>query len=465
MTILETITRAAGCKTNKAKVLMLVEGGSEQLRDYLKLVLDPQHVFNMTLKTLPEPRMTSLGIPYRYTLFTILEALRDGLRGGRAQQEITHFWYWATASERQLFRYAIDRKLPGNIGVSLVNKAFPWLIYKQPYGGIKAYDPDWIDRRFDWEAGVLLQEKEDGMCLFLTKSAVDDLGCQGYAVHTRQGQDVSDALSDPFLHIFDAMQDNSVFQVEGRMKSEAGELMDRPEANGVYNSMFKGETTVPNNRLYIVAIDVIGYSQFHAGKDPTLWHQRYTKMYDVVDKYLCNNFANARKADNYPVLVKPDEEFVHSKEEAREFVRGWISAGGEGGVLKDTNGVWKDGKMTSQMKLKNEFECTLKVIDWKPHSVNPAWVGSLLCVSEASLGTIIQTYVGSGLNEEAGHPLDRTQGGDHFVGELVEIKAECITKHNALQIPRIVEVRSDKAVADTYWGVVCAFDDSVALEG
>jgi hypothetical protein len=43
----------------------------------------------------------------------------------------------------------------------------------------------------------------------------------------------------------------------------------------------------------------------------------------------------------------------------------------------------------------------------------------------------------------------------------VEVKAECITKNDALQLPRVIEIRHDKTKADTYDEVVRAYRMSV----
>jgi ATP-dependent DNA ligase len=142
----------------------------------------------------------------------------------------------------------------------------------------------------------------------------------------------------------------------------------------------------------------------------------------------------------------------------------------EGGVLKDPKAPWKDAKMTSQMKLKNEFECTLVVTGVIPHKKHPEWVGSLESASahtqlDIQQGTpIIKTNVGSGLNEDKDSELCRTNGFDRWLGAIIEVKAECISKHNALQHPRITGIRYDKTAADTYDEVVAAYSDSIAIK-
>jgi len=111
--------------------------------------------------------------------------------------------------------------------------------------------------------------------------------------------------------------------------------------------------------------------------------------------------------------------------------------------------------------MKNEFECTLRVVDFKPHSKHPDWVGSL---KVASCDGQIETFVGSGLNEEAGHELNRTLGFEAFRDKLVEVRAEKISKNNALDLPRIVEIRKDKTAPDSYEDVLGAYQDSTAAK-
>ena len=137
-------------------------------------------------------------------------------------------------------------------------------------------------------------------------------------------------------------------------------------------------------------------------------------------------------------------------------------------MLKDPLAPWESKKMRSQMKLKNEFEITLKVVDWIPHKNHPAWVGSLLVESlPSNVGDdvkVLKTAVGSGLNEEDGSELDRRLGGVGFIGKMVEVKAECITKNDALQHPRIIEIRHDKKWPDTYLDVLGAYNDSIGAK-
>ena len=297
--------------------MILAKRSSVSLLRYLKLVLDPQHVFNMTLKNLPKPAGKPDILPADNTdwyLADLLDAMAAGLRGNTANKAVAGFLNTATISDRTLFKYAIDRQLPGKIGRSIVNMAFPGLIYKQPYGGVKSYDPDWIERRFDWGSSVMLQEKADGLSLFLSKHT-HEAGHELWKVHTRQGQDVSAALVEPFTEVFRRMPANTVFHIEGMLiDQETGELLPRVEANGRYNSVIKGEGYHRPCEYHLVILDIIDYKSFYAGKDRTPMRARFARVLDYIDCYQRATLETAarKRAYAFPCVTKPAGTIVHS---------------------------------------------------------------------------------------------------------------------------------------------------------
>jgi ATP-dependent DNA ligase len=337
-----------------------------------------------------------------------------------------------------LFTWAIDRKLPGKLGRKLINDAFSNLIYKQPYGGCRPWDHDMALKRFNWNKVNHLQQKEDGMTLMIDISNL--------TVRTRNGQDVTAPMSRYLQPVFDALSGfEKVLHVEAMMlEPDCIRWMPRPKANGIYNQIFKHEGSVNPGRIYLVALDCINSMGFYAGKDNTDQAERYANLQHLSQLYQIKTRWTGITA---PKLQAVEQVGVRSLADARTVTQNIIRLGGEGAVLKDPVGAWRDGKMGSQMKIKNEFECTLLVVGYKPHKVHPEWVGSLIC---ASCDGKLSTAVGSGLNEEDGHPLDRRQGFDAFDGKLVEVRAESVSKHNALNLPRIVEIRHDKEWADPY---------------
>jgi hypothetical protein len=364
----------------------------------------------------------------------------------------------ASPELRTLFTYAINRQLPGNIGEALVNKAFPGLIYHQPYGGVSSFDPEKAESRFHWPSGVALQEKADGLSLFIEKAGPH--GVEG--AHTRQGQDVYSQMLTYIQPILRVMH-HDVLHCEVVLWHK-GQLVDRAEANGVFNSQFQGTDAIKAGGYYVEfkGLDLIRYDRFFDGFEPLQQRDRYFKLCTLCEDY-CDSIEGVE--DRFPAFTVIDEVLVHSLADAQRVVGGWIAMGYEGGVLKDRGAPWKDTRMVSQMKLKNQFECSLLVTGVIPHKRNPDWIGSLVCESATPVPfgarAMIHTKVGSGLNEDKESPLCRITPASDWIGKVVDVRAECITKHNALQHPRVVAVRIDKTLPDTYEEVLAAYNDSI----
>jgi hypothetical protein len=460
--ILNYLNAAAEQQTNNAKVAVLLEMFTDEdvslwAREFVDYVLDPTFNFYQTTKTLPEPKISNNCGTCTYNihgLLMILGMLAYRIVTGQEQEErIADFLYCADDATIELFKMAIARQLPGKIGRTLVNKAFPELIFKQPYPGVRPWDADAAARLLPWDRYVLWQKKIDGMAIFWNTTT------QTY--RTRQGQDVTSRLA-PLLGPMQTAWPRGyvVFMEMCLYDPSEWTLMPRPEANGHFNALFKGERKINSEQIHLTILDMIPEAEFYgkeAAVETTAW--RLESINGPLERYNERQLNNAAGFKfNFPTVCVVPTEKVHSIEEARVLTQTVISQGGEGGILKDPSAPYKNGK--SGFKMKNEFECTLLCIGTKPHKKNPDWVGSLRCVSDDNE---IDTYVGSGLNEIPGHDLDRTQGPDYFIGGLYEIRAEKISKKNALDLPRVVELRTDKGRADTGQEVVQAYNDSTSL--
>ncbi len=454
------IEEASKQKTNLGKARALSSKDAavrEDLRKYLHYVKDPTWCYYTTLNNLPEPAECFLEYDINPqdagldALYRLLLDLHERVYTGKdADEIIAGFLFWASPLMRQLFKWAIDRKLPANMGRSIINAQFKDLIYKQPYGGVQPWDADKA-ADLDWSAGVMVEQKEDGMALMI------DMGSR--EVRTRAGQNVSVQMREHLGPLYRIFPSDGVLFVEARMyKSDYSGLMPRPESNGVFNAIFKTRRKVPSTRMLFIALDWIDRGEFFGWKKPKEWAvNRYDQMLDEVNEY------NTAKTDElaWPSLCTVGFSMCYSLDEARAICQRIIASGGEGVVLKDQKAPFKNGK--SGIKMKNEFECSLLCVGHKPHTKNPEWVGSLEMVSKTESGEKpIRTFVGSGLNEIHGDPLDRTQGIDAFIGQVFEIRAEKISKNNALDLPRIVEPRLDKTQPDTPSEVRGAYNDSIS---
>jgi hypothetical protein len=422
-----------------------------ETKTYLKHVLDPSYNYYYTVKGLPpaDPGGQYGDGALFGDMVQLLNALHSrGLSGHRADLEVGHFLHAAPPLLRDLFKWAIDRKLPGGTGRNIVNSVFPNLIYKQPYPGVKPWDGAAAEK-FNWAAGIMVQEKADGMALMIDTESGE--------IRTRQGQEVSGQLEGLLKPFMLTVSPGFVWFVEANLLGDDWKLLPRPESNGIFNALFKTGRQVDPNKIVLTALDMIDSEEFYGNTKPTTpVEDRFQGLLDQVCDY---NSCKNDMVTGWPEVDAVPHWIVYSLDEARAICQRIIADGGEGAIIKDPTAPYKDGK--SGMKMKNEFECTLRVMGYKEHTKHEQWVGSLLCESEDG---VLSTYVGSGLNEEAGHELDRTQGLRAFIGKLVEIRAEKISKNNALDLPRIIEIRKDKHRADTYAEVQAAYADSTAAK-
>ena len=423
----------------------------DQLKQYLHHVRDPSYNYYFTVKGLPPACQGDAYGPM--TGFLDMINLLDDLHerwytGYDAENRVADFLYAAEPLTRDLFKWAIDRKLPGGVGNTLINKVFPGLIYKQPYPGVKPWDAVAAEK-FNWDDGMIIQAKADGMALMIDTESGE--------IRTRQGQDVSGQLEDLLKPFMQVVQPGFVWFVEANLYGDDWKLLPRPESNGIFNAVFKTGRPIDANKITLTALDMIDADEFYGKTKPeTPVTERFIGMLNEISDYQsCKNDM----VTGWPEVEAVAHWTAYSVDEARAICQRIIADGGEGAIIKDPTAPHKDGK--SGMKMKNEFECTLRVMGYKEHTKQDGWVGSLEVMSDDRK---IRTFAGSGLNEIDGHELDRRQGYDAFAGKLVEIRAEKISKNNALDLPRIIEIRKDKDRADTYDEVQAAYADSTAAK-
>lgn len=458
--ILSVLTAAATAKGIKAKKQVFRDHkDTPNLKEFIQWVLDPGHNFYM--RKLPDMDLAddSVGTESDYQPLTeLLNTIAYTIRGEAAQRSVRHAYTLGTGSFKALINIALSRQLPGGVGRAIVNSVWPGLVYKQPYGGVASYDADKMLTRFKWGVNqdlhnVLAEEKADGMTLMLVKHM--DI-CE---VRTRAGQDVTIqmlAITAPF---FNAMEPDTMLHVEANLAEPSGVLMDRAESNGVFNHLFAGDGTIDPTTVVFTGLDLVNSHGYFKGIDRNSTINRLARLRALARTY--------GKSPQQAVFRVVNHMYVYTPEHARACAQTVIQRGGEGAVIKDGHAPWEAKRMTSQMKLKNEFECTLRVVGWKPHKKDPNLIGSLLVQSDRT-GTdedlVVKSYVGSGLTSDGGD-LDRANSyHGYWEGQLIEVKAEAITKKDRLSLPRITGIRNDKDEADSYDEVWGAYNDSIALQ-
>lgn len=139
---------------------------------------------------------------------------------------------------------------------------------------------------------------------------------------------------------------------------------------------------------------------------------------------------------------------VDSMEETQKIYGLIVSMGGEGVILKPADHVYECKRSRNWVKLKQIQDCDLEITGWFPgEGKREGFIGGFIC-KDAS-GTL-EVRIGSGFTDKDLQEL--SQDPDSLIGKIAAIQYnEPITDKfggRSLFLPRFIEIRSDKTVAD-----------------
>jgi DNA ligase-1 len=143
---------------------------------------------------------------------------------------------------------------------------------------------------------------------------------------------------------------------------------------------------------------------------------------------------------------------VETLEEAYRHYSKFTAKGLEGAVLKNIDGVWKDGTSRDCIKLKIEFEVDLEVV--AIHEGEGKAMNMMGSITLKSSDGLIVTDCGSGFSDT--DRMDWWLNSEERIGSIVTIKGnDIISKREnevkSIFLPIYLEHRLDKTVADSYY--------------
>ncbi|HGP4208885.1 MULTISPECIES: hypothetical protein [Pseudomonas] len=141
-----------------------------------------------------------------------------------------------------------------------------------------------------------------------------------------------------------------------------------------------------------------------------------------------------------------------------------LELGLEGTIIKKPEAIWFDGTSKDQVKLKLEAPCELEVVDFLPgKGANAKTFGSLLCKS--SCGQLVVGVSGFKKKKREEIHLNR----DTWRGMIITVRSNQIMrpkkpgKPYSLFLPRFVEERLDKSVADDLVRIEEQFENAIRM--
>jgi DNA ligase-1 len=387
------------------------------------------------------------GLPFIGFAALANQLIERNITGGAALDAIEKGMRLATNDEwNGWYRLILIKDLKAGFSESTVNKAIKdthpqWVIPTTPYMRCtlpaKSNMEDW-----DWSKGIYSQTKADGM--FANVNIRQD----GYLWVTSRGGTLfppgSLGIEDQLVAVFDKGT-----QTHGELTVYIdGVLQAREIGNGIFNSLLKGGSLEANQKVHYDCWDQIPIAKaLPKGKYEIGYEKRFTVLkiqVDTAKKDSVTAHLDPIELTETRIVFSMSEAVVHYKEHrARKL---------EGTILKAPTTIWKDGTSKDQVKMKEEIDVELKVIGFNPgKGKNANTFGSIQCASECDL---LEVNV-SGMSDDmrAAIHADRLNWpGKIITGRSNSLLAPSKGKKNgkwSLFLPRLIEERMDKTVADT----------------
>lgn len=384
------------------------------------------------------------------TTWLILDDLIERkLTGNDAREAIQDILGDLTEDSAELFRRILRKDLRAGFSESTINKACKGLIPEFPYQRCCLPKDTKLDK-FDWETGVLSQEKADGMFANVNYDAAGFVN-----VTSRQGS--------PFpMEYFGALETaiKTTFDIGTQSHGEVlvmkdGVICAREIGNGILNSVLSGSPFgVGESPIYLVWDQIPMASVVKKGKCETSYVKRFARLHRQIK----TNPSDAVKL--IPTRI------CHNMDAAMKHYGEMLAAGKEGTVIKNPSAIWKDGTSKDQVKLKMEVDVDLEVcgvVEGKEGGKNEGRPGSLTCATSDGLLVVDVTVK----NEAMRDAIEADE--DDWIGRIIVVRFNQImapsesNERHSLFLPRMVEhgYRTDKTEADSLERVKAQFDSAM----
>jgi len=357
-----------------------------------------------------------------------------------------------TEEDADVFKKIINRDLRINIGKTEINKIVDkkWKCVRPSYMRCDTYSKK-TAKHINFPAYIQL--KADGTYREITKDG-DDI-----KPRTRSGEEHSYPLIEK------SMENDPDGVTCGELTvainaDNVDRLMEMfpKRAEAILNAYDNGDTVLDR---------ATGNGMINSDKVP-----QEDLIYDVWDFITLEEYAQAAKKDRKnPCQIPYSERFkriseivkdnkhinviechvVENLQEALKYCSDWMANDFEGGVLKDFDGVFKDGTSKYQLKLKLEIDCEMRITGFKdgtPGTKREGKIGSILFENDE--GTIKGKTSGFSDKELD----DFTENQDKILGKIMTVQFNDLIKassndYYALSHPRFMEFRDDKDTTDT----------------
>lgn len=464
---------------------IITELNAENGSNYKMAVLKKHKDYSLLKKVL---KMTYDKTSFKYNITmkniiidkkTIEHSLEDGLdllerfhdkqfTGNAAKEILEQHLSRMSDLDADVISKILNRDIRINMGRSNINKVFKDLITKPVYQRCDIFTKDsekngkpvkGTFRKISFKNGAYLDLKADGT--YREMSILDG----NIQFHSRSGEEyfypliLEDMQNMPEGRYFGEL---TVELTEELLVSVIDKLSNSKEDNSemieeITNNFNNGLTTLPRS---------LGNGLINSDDVPhknlmfDLWeYVTESEYYNAANKIknvsqLSNrrDFLITKLSENNSKYVKHIEfVVVYSPKEAMEKVSEWMNLGLEGGVLKNTQNVFRDGTHPEQLKMKLEIDLEVRVTGFtegRKGTKRALTFGAMtFCTDD---GKIVGRT--SGFSDAMLEELNKNR--ENIIGKVFTIQCNDITKAStsetyALSHPRFKEFRDDKDSTDT----------------
>ena len=360
--------------------------------------------------------------------------------GDEGRHYLARIWECLSDNDREVLSKILDGKLHVGISAKTANKIWQGIIPEYPCMLAASYSEKAIG---EINYPAYSQTKMDGMrCNIRVQSdgTVEVRSRQGklfetHGVFDKEGKQMRDFL--------DLYNEGFAITLDGELicKGEDGEILPRQIGNGICNKANKGTISEKEASMLVMTVwDYIPEPVFCGDVEDPL---RYCERFDLLEKAF---------EKDYNALRLVETKIVYNLDEARSHYKEMLDRGEEGTILKDRSFGWKNTRSKLTVKFKEIKDIDLRVIDWKEGTGrNVGLLGALTAETEDGK---IRVNVGTGFSDEQRKEYTR----EFVVGRIIEIEYnQRISSEgrdtDSLFLPRFIELREDKDVANSSEGV------------
>lgn len=421
MQILDSLAAVSG--RNDKLAILKKNAGNDILKKFFYLALDPLVTFGIK-KIPPFSRNDSPALSLGFVLDELSKFSSRQLTGNAAINYLAELLSSMDTVDAETIFRVIEKDPKCGVAEATVNSVWNNLIFDFPVMKAMPHDEKTI-QNISFPAYSQLKLDGARAQIVINNGTVTVFSSSGREIETHG-----------FFDWFATLTDNVVFDGELLVTEATGKFMERKKGNGIVNRAVKG--TIPAaqaKQLHFVAFDLISLPDWKLG----FWRKTYDYRFVALLRHSQNFRHNAS-------VVTTKE--VNSEREAMIHFKQLYKDGNEGTILKDKNSSWENKRSKYQLKMKGILTCDLRVVRVEEGTgKNKGKIGALVC--QSSDGEL-EVNVGTGLTDQ-----DRAEKFDFFIDKIVEVQyngkinSKDKTKPMSLFLPRFVQVRIDKNIADT----------------